>query len=373
MKVLHVITGLGLGGAEGVLVRLLIADRSNEYYVISLTSRSYYSDVLETNGIPVYHLNMPSHGLSYMSILELRRLMKRIDPDVVQTWMYHANILAGVVAFFTLRKKIYWNLRATYNPRSNSFHMNWIIGVSVVLSYFIPDQVICCSKSVAGNHRSIGYASNKLIIIENGFDTNLLKRMSSLRKSRRSELKLGSEYMVFGMAARYHPQKDYKTLLDAFALFKSNSNQKEFILLLAGQNIDNENSSLVSYIKERGLDKEVMLLGIQSIVEFVNSIDVYISSSAFGEGFPNVLAEAMACEVPCITTDVGEAKDIVENVGWVVPARQPEMLSRAIDEVFLLKRDKSKWRHYEEKAREIIVAKYDLQLMVERYRRVWSS
>ena len=105
----------------------------------------------------------------------------------------------------------------------------------------------------------------------------------------------------------------------------------------------------------------------------MNSIDVYISSSAYGEGFPNVLAEAMACEVPCITTDIGEAKDIVEDVGWVVPARQPEVMSRVIKDVFLLSNDKNVWKQYEQKAREIIVAKYGLQLMVERYCTVWFS
>jgi len=373
MKVLHVITGLNLGGAEGVLVRLLLADKINENHVISLTAKSYFSDVLQKNGIHVYHLNMPSHSISFKRIKELWWLMKKLDPDVIQTWMYHANVLAGMVAFIFLRKKLFWNLRATYDPNTNNFLFNWVVRVSVILSYFIPDKVICCSKSVAINHSSIGYASKKLIIIDNGFDTDLLKRTPSLRKTKRYSLLFDRDYLVFGMAARFHPQKDFLTLLDAFAIFKKNNSDKKFCLFLAGRDIDKDNRTLTTYIKDRGLDKEVLLLGIQNIVEFFNSIDVYISSSAFGEGFPNVLAEAMLCEVPCITTDIGEAKDIVEDVGWVVPVRQPEIMSRVIKEVFLLNKEKKTWRHYEQKAREIIVAKYGLQLMVERYQKVWSS
>lgn len=372
LKVLHIITGLGLGGAEGVLKRLLLAENRNEHYVISLTAKSYYSDILHENGITVYHLNMQSHGFSFRSIKELRGLMKKIDPDVIQTWMYHANVFAGMAAFF-LRKKLYWNLRATYQPRTNNFVFNWLVRLSVILSYFVPDKVICCSKSVAVNHDSLGYASKKLIVIDNGFDTDLLKRIHSLRKAKRDTLRLDMECLVFGMAARYHPQKDYLTLLDAFAMFKQKNPMKKFFLLLAGKDIDKDNHILVTYINERGLEKEVRLLGIQNIVEFMNSIDVYISSSAYGEGFPNVLAEAMACEVPCITTDIGEAKDIVKDVGWVVPARQPEVMSRVINDVFLLSNDKKVWKQYEQKAREIIVAKYGLQFMVERYCKVWSS
>ena len=373
MRVLHIITGLGLGGAEGVLYRLVLNDKENESIIISLSGESYYSDLFTCLGIKVYYLNMSPKGLNLRCIVDLIILIKKISPDVVQTWMYHANFLGGIITFLFFRKNIFWNLRATHVRSSRNLRFHLFIKLSAILSYCVPCKVICCSESVKLNHEKLGYDKNKTVVINNGYDLERFKFNVKSREAQRSKFKLTDDLKVFGMAARFHPQKDFDNLLKSFQILKLRGYHK-FRLLLAGENITTNNTELLKIIKQYDLSENVLLLGIQgNIVEFMNTIDVYVSSSAFGEGFPNVLAEAMACEIPCITTDVGEAKDLVRKEGWVVPTQMPGLLAEAIIKAILGMENKVEWQKRKDECRKIIADNYTLSKMVSEYLLGWSK
>jgi glycosyltransferase involved in cell wall biosynthesis len=372
MKILHIITSLGLGGAESVLYRLVANDKKNESVIISLTGHSYYSDLFKSIGVEVYHIDLKNNFLNPKDIFELIFLVKKVSPDIIQTWMYHANLIGGLVSFFFSRKKIYWNLRASFNTKTNTLNSNILFRISVFFSYILPFKIICCSKSVKINHEELGFNKKKMVTINNGYDINYLFDNKKLRQNQHLRFQFNDDMKIFGTAARFHPDKDFHNLLKSFCILKSKGIEK-FRLLLVGENVTNQNIELTTLIKNFNLSEHVLLLGVQkNIVEFMNSIDIYVLSSK-SEGFPNVLAEAMACKIPCITTNVGEAKDIVRDHGWVVPSQMPNLLADALSCAAFEIENKCKWQKRKDECRKIIVNNYSLSRMINNYNKIWSN
>jgi hypothetical protein len=168
MQILHIITSLGLGGAEGVLYRIVINDKKNEHVIISLTGKGYYSELYKSLGIKTYCLEFNKNIIFFKNIVGLLRLIKQISPDIIQTWMYHANLISLFVPIVFRKKNIFWNLRATSEISFVNLKSSILAVVLSILSYFIPYKIICCSKSVKLNHKKLGFNSKKLVIINNG-------------------------------------------------------------------------------------------------------------------------------------------------------------------------------------------------------------
>jgi glycosyltransferase involved in cell wall biosynthesis len=372
--VLHIITGLGLGGAESELYRMVVADKSRRHQVISLTDGGVFQADIEAAGIQVDTLNMPRSRLTLKGLAKLYRLVKSVDPDIVQTWMYHADLVGGVVARVASRAHIFWGI---HNSETDSEGTPWqtrfVIWLCAKLSYVVPDAAISCSEAGRGVHVALGYQPKKLTVVHNGYDFSQFSPNADARAQLRAEWSVTEDDILFGMVGRWHPQKDHANLLQALHLLSQNG-VTNWRCVLVGPDVDGDNAALVKIVADYGLADKVLLLGPRDdIPSVMNAIDLKILPSAFGEAFPNVLVEAMACGTPCVTTDIGDAAVIVGGIGYVVPASDPVALSGAIQEAVADKADPDVWARKADGGRRRVNDHYSLAAMIEAYAAVWKN
>ena len=237
------------------------------------------------------------------------------------------------------------------------------------LSYLIPIKIAIVSKKAINIYEKLGYNKNKFIFIPNGYDLLSLKQDNDKRKVFIIKNNLENKKFIIGNVARYDPKKDHSTLLKSLSIL---SNKKiKFFCILAGKNIDKNNLKLMKEINKFKLTRHIKLLGqINNIQEIMNGIDVYVQSSSFGEGFPNVVAEAMACETPCVVTDVGDASLIVGNTGWIISPSNSIHMANVLEELFYEIGSK-KWNQRCVKARSKISNNFDISIMIKKYNKLW--
>ncbi|UST54344.1 glycosyltransferase [Comamonadaceae bacterium OTU4NAUVB1] len=380
-EILHVITGLGNGGAEAVLFRLIEMDRSsgNKHRVISLTDRGKYADKLECIGVSVHILNFPRGRVTISKFLKLLRILKVTKPDVVQTWMYHADLIGGIAARLTGISSIVWGIRhANLDPAHNSAGTLRVVRICARLSRWVPKKIITCSEEAMRLHRAAGYQAEKFVQIPNGYSMDRLTPDVLKRHTVRTELNVTPDAFVLGMVARFDVQKDHRNLIRALGLLKARGIQFTCLLVGVGVGvgvgIEAGNSILRGWIDQAGISDNVRLLGPRNdIPALMNAMDVHVLSS-LGEAFPNVLAEAMACGTPCVTTDVGDASVIVGGNGWVVAPQDAQALANGLAKAYdAFSKNKQDWEKLQSACRAHIMANFELQLMCKRYRQVWKA
>lgn len=371
MHVLHIITGLNNGGAEGVLYRLCKRDKKYKHSVISLMDMGKYGPLLEKEGIKVYCLNMPQGRVTFSGLRQLYSLLKSTKPDVVQTWMYHADLIGGVIARLAGIKNVFWNIRHSVLEKGKSKRSTiFIARLCAFFSLFIPKQIICCANKALEVHADKGYQCKKMVVIGNGYELDKFTPNTQLALEIRNELMLGENVALLGMVGRYDPLKDHVNLLAALSQLK---HQFDFKCLLVGKDLSAANSDLMRIIEKQGLQSHVVLLEQRNdIPAIMNALDIHILSSS-SEAFPNVIAEAMACGTPCVSTDVGDAALIVGEAGWVVPARDSRQLALAIAQALALKQDSSKWVALQSQARNRMLENFSIETMISKYHDVWNS
>ena len=334
VNVTHIITGLGDGGAESSLYQLIVATENEATHtVISLTDLGKYGPKLSERGVSVETLGFRAGSVSAKGIVKLWKLLRTNSSDLVQTWMYHADLIGGIIARISTNAPIVWGLHNLYVDQ-NARITRLVVRTNSLLSYCIPNLIISASKAAADHHKKIGY-KNIFKIIPNGYDINTFNIKPDL--DNRLALELFSDTkpaFVIGCVARWDPLKDHENLLTAFAEFIRSEHSINSQLILAGTNCDVENALLQKLISDLGLNDHVITLGRRNdIPELMNIFDLTVLSSK-SEAFPNVLAESMLCGTPCISTDVGDAKLIVSNFGWIVPSENPHALSKALSSAY---------------------------------------
>lgn len=326
MRVLHVITGLNLGGAETMLYRLLRAsDRVNDAHeVVSLTDCGVVGRRIEALGIAVTALGM-RRTPDPRPVLRLARVVEHARADVVQTWMYHADLVGGVAAALAGTAKVAWGIHHSTVDRAHTRHTTrLVVALGAKLSRWIPDRIVAVSRASRDVHVSAGYDARKFVVIPNGFDVTEFRQDPASRRDVRRELGV-DDVVLIGLVARVHPYKDHPNFLRAAAVLSRRRNDVRF--LLCGEGATRENRTLVTAISEHGLRDRVLLLGTRTDVSrIMNALDVATLSS-ITEAFPLVIGEAMACGVPCVVTDVGDSAFLVGDTGRVVRPRSPEELA----------------------------------------------
>lgn len=338
MRVLHVITGLGTGGAETMLYKLLQATNgAMEARVLSLMEGGSNAWRIKALGIPVSFLGMARGSIpSPATIWRLWRVMREFRPDLVQGWMYHGNLSAWLaVRLCVPRPCLFWNLRQTlYDIRRETKLTRWLIRLGASLSP-AADTIIYNSEVSARQHESAGYAAGKRIVIPNGFDLGTMGFRAEVRQSVREEFGLAPDTLLVGQVARHHPMKGHlRTLQAAVPVVQSNPHAR---FLFIGLGVTPANQDLAEPIHAMGLDDKVILAGERAdVARLMTAMDVVVSASEWGEGFPNVLGEAMAAGVPCVATDVGDSASVIGECGTVVAAGNPEGLARAIENLLTL-------------------------------------
>lgn len=367
--VLHVITGLNDGGAEAVLYNLIRAADAFEHRVISLMGPGKYGPLIEREGIGIDYVGLSPALPMPWKLSRLGRLVRRARPDVVQTWMYHADFLGGLAAWRAGHRAIVWGLHhSTLDRRGTKWTTRRLVGLNARLSRWLPRRIITCSQKGEAVHRAIGYPAGKMVVVPNGYNTDAFSPDARARAAIRAEFGVAGGQLLLGCVARYNPQKDHPNLIRAFAeVVRARPDAR---LLLIGPGLTEENGEIVALRAKLGLEESVTLAGPRpDIPAIMNGLDLHVLGSAFGEAFPNVLSEAMACGTPCVATDVGDSAEILGDTGRICPPRDPAALAAAVLEMAPLAGDPAA----AEACRSRIVDRFGLDHMAASYQRVWSE
>ena len=327
-RIVHIITGLGNGGAEMMLYKLLKYSDKNKYdfQVISMMNEGIMGEKIKNLNIPVYTLNMKRGIPSFKAILKTIKICK--NADIIQTWMYHADLLGFIIAKI-LKKRIIWGIRRSNLEKDKNKKSTLLIAkINAFLSKWV-DLVISCSIVAKENHIKYGYTLQNIKVIPNGFELEKFRYIGNAKSKLTEEFPIIKDKLIFSLVARYEILKDHKTCLEAMRIIKEEFS-KNFILLLCGTNINPKNKELMNLIIKNKLENNILLLDRREDIPIIMSAtDIYISSSS-GEGFPNVIGEAMACETPCVVTDVGDSAYMVGDTGRIVERQNPQKLANEI-------------------------------------------
>lgn len=328
MKVVHVITSLDRGGAETMLLRLVTeTHHRNEvvHFVISLRSNGALVSDFERLGVQVHSLGLEKFSDTIAAFYKLRRLLKQNRPDIVHTWLYHADLLGGLAAKSLSIRNIIWSIRSTDIRTTNNKKTLIIKKINAFLSHYVPKRIICVAQSSLEAHASDGYAKDKMQVIYNGINPeSFLSFKSEEADLLRGNLGISALTKIVVSVARFNPVKDHRTLIAAASQVLSKFDDVVFVLV--GRGLSKDNSKLNEWIRLTPKPDAFVLLGERTdIPDILRSSDIFCVHS-LSEGFPNALAEAMLVGVASVTTDAGDAAYLLNSPEWVTtPGDQNEL------------------------------------------------
>jgi glycosyltransferase involved in cell wall biosynthesis len=373
IKVLFITSGLKTGGAEMMLHQLLSRINRSKFQpaVISLRDRGTFGDRLAALSIPVETLNLQVGLSTPIKLYRLVKIMEKIQPDIIQGWMYHGNLASQIAKIF-LSKKIPVILSIHNTIYSSNNFKTTTYGVVKLSGYLSRNSAltIYVSQLSKSQHEKLGYSDKNVTVIPNGVDILKFKPNINARKSVRDELGVCDNCIIIGMIARFAPQKDHNNFLEAANLIHQDNKNVHF--LLCGTGVNGENQVLQGLVDQLGLSNNISLLGERAdIARLIAALDIATLSSAYGEAFPLVVAEAMAGGVPCVVTDVGDSGWIVGDTGTVVEPRNPQALANAWNNLI-------NWTVQERKslgqsARERVQKLFSLESVVNHYESLYES
>ena len=371
MRVCHVINSLALGGAQQMLVKLAETHAACgvESHVVALRGGPL-KERLDAAGVPCTSLGIGSNANLPLIRSRLRAQLDCIAPDVVQGWMYVGN-LAATMARRPRHGALAWNIRHSLHGYAREKPLT---GLTIRLNGMLsrrPVAIVYNAQVSREQHAAHGFFDDRALVIDNGFDLDRFRPDPAARQVWRDRLDLpGDDSLLVGHVGRFHPQKDHETMIRAFA--GAAAKDPRLVLVLAGEGLDHENTLLTGLVSSLGLGSRVRLLGpVMAVHELYPAFDFFVLSSSYGEAFPNVLGEAMACGVPCITTRIGDSARIVGDLGHVVEPGDVQALSSAMI-TFAGKTGKPD-SDLARACREHVGDHYSLSVIAERYARLYDS
>lgn len=370
MKIMHIITSIDDGGAEKTLYKLCKYEKLNSHIVISLKGKGKYYTLLKKLRVKVYCLDLKFYSIA--KFFYLVKIIKQLKPDLIQTWLVHGDFFGSLAGWLACNKNIVWNIRYS-NLESNNVKSSTLLLIKILskLSHIIPKKIIVVSKNAKKIYKNLGYDAKKFYHIPNGYDFRVFKIDKLKRINFRNKFKIDKKLPLLGFIARFDPMKDHLNLLNALSIIKKKNYL--FLCILVGSNIDKNNKKLILEIEKRELTNSIKLLGqINDITSVMNGLDLHILSSKYGEGFPNVVAESMACGTPNIVTNVGSSRSIVGKSGWIVSKKNSKKLSKAIEKA-LNEIYSNNWKIRCKRSSAIIRKNFDINKMLFSYNKIWKN
>lgn len=370
VRIAFVVTGLGTGGAEHMLVKLLEAGSGTpaSVMVVSLLDGGNLEARIKASGAQLVccRLNRPT-GL--LGLLQAYRSLRAFRPDVLQGWMYHGNLIASLFGWLLPgRPSVFWSIRQTlYALSDEPWRLRLIIRLLALLSHQVR-CVIYNSPLSLHQHRDVGIVPRRDVMIPNGFDLGRYHPDQSCRTQLRNQLGIAEDELLVGIVARVHPMKDHANFIAAAARLATVVPAVRFLLAGAGT----DSPAIRAALEAVGIAQRSSCLGrIDDTGRLYPALDLLVLASAWGEGWPNVLGEAMACCVPCVVTDVGESRQIVGDTGCVVPAGDPEALASACAQ--WLGRPPTELQALGEQARQRVMRNFDIHTIYQRHAEAWRQ
>lgn len=319
MRILNIITGFNYGGAEMMLLKLCNSEDffDCEIKIIVLSNKVLLKGYLNNSNIEVIGLDFSKFLMVPINLFKIIKISILFRPQIIQTWLYHADFFGLILKLFCPQSKLVWNIRqANLSLEHNKLFTLLIAKLCSIFSHIYRIKIITNSFEAIDKHVQFGYNHSLFSVIPNGFDLNRFYPNDLIYYKIRSELNLKDSCKIIGNFGRFHSLKNQFGFLETARLILDKVDFEVKFLML-GTDIDHNNSGLIKKITDLKLTNDVILLGNKSNVDYYfKSLDLYISAS-WGEAFPNVLGESMASCVPCISTNVGDCSIIIGDENFI--------------------------------------------------------
>jgi len=372
IRITHVIVGLNVGGAERFLHRLIEAHRGNPAYqhrVISLTGKGVLGPRLEAGGIEVSALGMRSLRDAPRTYARLERQLRAHRPDVLQCWMYYADLLGGLAGRRLGIRHVLWGIRNSHFEAGGTPLKRAVRRICALASRHLPWRIVCVADSALEVHARAGYDRARMEVIHNGYDPGAFTYSEAARNALRGDLGIAPEHLVVGSLGRYSAAKDQHGFIQAAQA--AMRQRPELRFLMVGRELTTGNEALVRQIAATGQPERFFLLGERSdVAGCLSAMDVFCLHSRT-EGFPNVLGEAMCVGLPCLATDVGDAGLLLGDAGRVIPPGDCRALAQGM--VAMAELDESERRAMGRRARQRIAGHFTLGHSVDRFESLYRT
>ncbi len=370
IKILHLITDLDYGGAENFLISLVKQKniRKHKTKIVVMTSGGLSVQSTIKEGIDVETLGLKRGEFNPLKAIRLIKIIKNFSPNIVQTWLYHADLLGSLCMPFTNVDKLVWNFRCSNMDLSQYSFQSRIVFYLLRMLAKVPALIVINSHDGRKFHEKVGFRPNGWNTIPNGVDTNKFKSFKSAREKLFTKLNIPKDSVLIGNVGRFDPMKDYKTLFRSFVSIKKRFKKVKFLLI--GRDLNRQNNALMKMIdppllRDNLFQETSFLPPTENIHKIIPGLDLFCTSSAFGEGCPNVLLEAMSCSVPCVVTDVGDSKAILGDCGIVVKPGDYKTLTDGMEK--LLRIDKTVLRKMLRRGRKKIIKHFSIEYAEGQY------
>jgi len=373
IKVMHVITTLGPAGAETMLCRIAARMDGTRFQneIVSLRDILDQAERMRAIGVRVRTLGMKKSVPNPLLVMRLAQWIRESKPDVIHTWMYHANMVGALAARLAGDVPVVWGIHhSAPDPRVDKRRTVLVNRICALMSRKFPARIVCCSEASLRFHRELGYAAEKLELIPNGVDPEQFRPDPVARFSVREEVGIPTDALLIGMAARFHPQKDHRNFIQAAEQLHKQMPGVHF--LLCGLNVTWQNTRLVEWIEAAGIRDCCHLLGVRrDVARLFAAMDIATTSSVSGEAFPVVVAEAMASRTPCVVTDVGDSALIVDKTGSAVAPGDPYALAEAWRK--LIEAGPGERQNLGMSARRRVQQHFALPVVVDRHQAIYAQ
>ncbi|MEA4986605.1 MAG: glycosyltransferase [Anaerovorax sp.] len=368
-NIVHIITGLNNGGAEAMLYKLLRETNQEKYNVtvISMLDEGVMGSKIEILGIKILCLRLSKFNFvqAFKQAIDVCR-----QADIIQCWMYHANLFGYIVNLFC-HKKLIWGIRRGHLIQGQDKPMTIMIAkICAKLSGNV-DKIIYCAKKSKIFHEHIGYSKQYAQVIPNGFDLEQFYRRGNEGEQFRLKEGIPSTATMIAFVGRYDTVKGYDNFIKAFSRIKDRFDKNNLFAVCAGTQVDTDNKQLVELIEQYGIKDSVKLLGRRDDISVVLSAADFFVSASYTEAFSNAIGEAMACELPCVVTDVGDSAYIVDDTGIVVENNNVDELVNGIRQLFAMS---EKERAFLGRGARCRIKKlFDIKAVVKQYEELYEQ